>query len=57
MSWSSFDDKDIARPDPDDVKGDLNMEQYFEKIVLLQKGDCINLFVFVFNGTYLYLLK
>lgn len=42
MSWNSFDDKDIARPDPDDVKGDLNVEQYFEKIVLLQKGDCIH---------------
>lgn len=37
VSWNSFDDKDIARPDPDDVKGDLNVEQYFEKIVLLQK--------------------
>lgn len=50
MSWNSFDDKDFARPNPDDVKGDLSMEQYFEKIVLLQKGDCIHSYVFVYTS-------
>lgn len=39
VCWNSFDDKDISVHDPDDVKGDLNKEQYFEKIVLLQKGE------------------
>lgn len=37
VCWNSFDDKDISVHDPDDVKGDLTKEQYFEKIVLLQK--------------------
>lgn len=42
VSWSSLEEKDPQGQgqghDPDGVKGDLNREQYFEKIVLLQKA-------------------
>ena len=37
LSWASLDDKE-STVEQEDVKGDICKEQYFEKIVLLEKG-------------------
>ena len=41
--WSAHEDKespDKSAFENDDVKGDCNKEQYFQKVVLLEKGAC-----------------
>ena len=38
--WGNVDEKEINKDiNPEDIKADCNKEQYYQKVVLLEKGE------------------
>ena len=38
--WGNVDEKEINKDiNPEDIKGDCNKEQYYQKVVLLETGE------------------